>query len=168
MPSVPCTISEISTMNEDEVSELINDTDKLIPILEQHMFVTKIEEEKSTLRSSNSVTVTTNLIQKEYLCDLYNEVIELQKLLKKKVEKFNALRERQIELCKPVNNDLVLKKLNKAKKQSMKESDDLAHEWLENNTVNDGAAEVDRFIDKFLEKRIVHHVRAAKIERIET
>lgn len=167
MPSAPTSIPEVSVMSTEEMSELMNDTNKLIPILEQNFFVGKIEEIKNTLRSANHVTATTNLTKKEYLHELHDEVTNLQKSLKEKVEKFNALKERQLELCKPVSNELVLKKLNKAKKQSMNESDDLAYKWLDVSSADDGAAQVDNFIDEFLEKRIVHHVRAAKVERIE-
>jgi hypothetical protein len=51
----------------------------------------------------------------------------------------------------------------------MNESDDLAYAWLDRNSSDDDdhADQVDAFVDEFLEKRIVHHVRAAKIERIE-
>ncbi len=168
MPSTPTSIAEIKHLSKDEMSELMNDTNILLPILEQNIFVTRIEDMKNKIRSSNHVTATTNLTKKEYLHELHNEVTNLQNSLREKIETFNTLKERQLELCKPVSNDLVLKKLNKAKKQSMNESDDLAYSWLDMSTVDDGAAEVDSFINDFLEKRMVHHVRAAKVERIET
>ena len=93
------------------------------------------------------------------------------------METYNKLKEKQIQLCKPMNKEYVLKKLKKGKKEAMNDSDDLAHEWLRNRSSgkrngavdDDGEEEreVDKFIDGFLEKRIVHHVRAAKEERIE-
>ena len=149
------------------MNEFLSDTDKLLPLLEQNVFVTRTEEKKNSLLSANNVTATTNLTKKEYLHELHDDVTKLQASLKDKVEKFNELKGRQLELCKPLSNDHVLKKLNKAKKQSLLESDDFAYDWLDRSSADDGAAEVDKFIDVFLEKRIVHHVRAAKIERIE-
>ena len=147
--------------------ERLTDTDKLLPLLEQNIFVTRTEEKKNSLLSTNHVTATTNLTKKEYLHELHDDVTKLQSSLKDKVEKFNELKGCQLELCKPLSNDHVLKELSKAKRQSLLESDGFAYEWLDRGSVDDGAAEVDKFIDEFLEKRIVHHVRAAKIERIE-
>ena len=61
-----------------------------------------------------------------------------------------------------MKKDKILHKLKKAKKQSFEESEELAYDWLSN-----GANDVDDFLEKFLKVRTVHHVRAAKMERLE-
>ena len=151
------------------MTDMLNDNSKLLPKLEQNQVVIQREQLKNTLLSANHLTATTNLNKRDQLHNLHEEVVNLQYGLKAKVERYNQLSSRQLELCKPVSNDVVLKKLKKAKKSSMNESDDLANAWLERNTIdkNNEASSVDTFIDEFLKKRTVHHVRAAKMERIQ-
>jgi len=69
-----------------------------------------------------------------------------------------------MELCKPMDTKKILHKLKKAKKESLEESEELAMEWLDGD---DAGGKVNEFLDRFLEIRTVHHVRAAKMERIE-
>jgi hypothetical protein len=68
----------------------------------------------------------------------------------------------QDEYCTPPDAKLVLRELNKAKKEAFDESEVLAEDWLE-----EGAPNVDLFVHEFLEKRILHHERAAKMELLE-
>ena len=78
------------------------------------------------------------------------------------METYKSLESRQEELCKPLDKDEVLFRLKKAKRESLDESEELTSSWLSGNdgTVND-------FLATFLKERTVHHVRAAKMERIE-
>jgi hypothetical protein len=167
MPSPPINIREVASLPNTEMMELLTDTNRLLPILEQNGMVVQTEEIKNTILSTNHVTATTNLSKRDLLHNLHEEVETLQRSLNGKVEKFNELKTRQLALCKPVSNDVVLKKLKKAKKTAMNESDDLAYAWLDKSSIDDGVSQLDSFIDEFLEKRIVHHVRAAKVERIQ-
>lgn len=176
LPNTPNVIPELESITEtNEIMNLLTDTNQLLPKLEQNLMVVRTEERKNTILSSNHVTATTNLAKKNELQNLHEEVTDLQSKLREKVDRLNQLKTRQVELCKPLSNDKVLKKLKKAKKQSMNESDDLAYNWLDktkirSNNEGDGgdeANQLDLFFNDFLEKRIVHHVRAAKIERIE-
>lgn len=165
LPGPPATesVPEISSVTtKEEMKLLLNDTKQLYPKLETNFLVSRMEDIKANLVSSNHITATSNISNHDNLHTLHQEVTTLQSTLKEKVEKVHALQKKQYELCKPMNKDIVLKKLKKAKKQSMKDSDDVADKFL---VV--GGEDVEAFIDEFLEKKIVHHVRAAKIERIE-
>lgn len=164
IPSVPNMIPEVNTIRNSDMMNLLSDTDKLLPILEGNPIVIKTEEFKNTLLSTNHVVATTNLTKKDNLHNLHQEVVDLQSSLKDKVDMIQQLMSRQHELCKPLSKDKVLKKLKKACKQSMNESDNMGYDWLDKKSCDDN---VDAFIDDFLEKRMIHHVRAAKIERVE-
>ena len=168
IPSVPNFIPELDTVPKSEMFELLSDTEKLLPVIQENSIVTKTEEIKNSLLSSNQLTATSNLSKEGDLYNLHREVVDLQSGLKTKVEMFQQLMTRQQELCKPLSKDKVLKKLKKASKASMNESDDIAYNWLDNTTIDTvDQANVDAFVDEFLKKRMIHHVRAAKIERIE-
>jgi hypothetical protein len=69
------------------------------------------------------------------------------------------LEARQNAICAPPDKATTLRKLNKAKKEAFEESENLAEGWVE-----DGGMNVDDFCKQFLEKRKIHHLRAAKIE----
>jgi len=167
IPVPPPTIAELDSIPNSDVLNLLTDTNQLLPILEQNKMVTRTEEIKNSLLSANHLNATTYYTKKDSLHSLHEEITNLQSSLKEKVDKFNELKTRQLELCKPISKDLVLKKLKKAAKSSMNESDDLAYEWLDKSDIDCDAKQIDSFIDTFLEKRIVHHVRAAKVERME-
>lgn len=167
IPVPPPTIVELNSISKNDVMDVLTETNKLLPILEQNMMVTRTEEIKNSILSANHVNATTTLSKRENLHNLHDEVKNLQSELRAKVDKFNELKARQLELCKPISKDLVLKKMKKATKTSMNESDDLAYEWLEKSDADCDVSHVNSFIDEFLEKRIVHHVRAAKVERIQ-
>lgn len=167
IPSPPNTIPEVASISKNEMMDYLSDTNQLLPRLEENIMVTRMEEIKNSILSANHVVATTNLSKKDQLHNLHEDVQNLQNSLKEKVDKFNKLKAYQLELCKPISNELVLKKLKKAKKNSLNESDDLAYAWLERITSDNESHSVDAFTDEFLEKRIVHHVRAAKIERIQ-
>jgi hypothetical protein len=54
-----------------------------------------------------------------------------------------------------------MRQLAKAKKEAFDESEQMAEDWLEEG------GDVKDFLDCFLEKRMVHHVRAAKLELLQ-
>lgn len=148
----------------------MNDSNLLLSHLEQTSFVQQTEEMKKQIQTEN-YTIATSLLSKnnneQELHTLHEEVTNLQSSLKTKVDELNKLKTKQMEICKPLSKDIVLKKLRKATKDSLKDSDNFVKEWLDCNDDHLGSREVNRFVDEFLEKRILHHVRAAKVERIE-
>jgi len=145
------------------MTEMLNDNNsKLIPMyLEPLPQVQETEELKNTMLESNLSSVDTNLMKKTTLEDLFSQVQTLQAALKGKIEKVNDLERKQMELCRPMDKDDILYRLKQAKKDKMDESEELADAWLNGN------GGVEAFLEEFLEVRTVHHVRAAKMERIE-
>jgi hypothetical protein len=76
------------------------------------------------------------------------------------MDQMNNLQRKKWNSANPWDSKKILKK---AKKESLEESEELVMEWLDGNT----GGKVNEFLDRFLEIRTVHHVRAAKMERIE-
>ena len=77
-----------------------------------------------------------------------------------------SLKRQLEELTKPMDKEEVLHRLKKAKRSSLDESEDMASAWLKGES-SDGGSGVHDFLETFLQSRTVHHVRAAKMERIE-
>ena len=82
--------------------------------------------------------------------------------MESKLKLFQTLEREQDALCAPPDTKDVLRQLARGKKESFQESERLAEEWVQDGT------DVDKFTDEFVQKRLVHHLRAAKMERIQT
>jgi hypothetical protein len=166
IPSAPSRFEQFDSMDRKTMTEMIDSPSILVTKggLAHHPLVEEILALKHTIMEANLQQAQSNLKHETELKTLYDDVKQLQSKLKMKVEQVNQLQRRQMELCKPMDKKKIIQRLKKAKKESFDESEDLAHDWL--NSSSPGS-NVDEFIDRFLEMRIVHHVRAAKMERLE-
>jgi len=161
IPAVPASFPELDNMSRAEMQELLDDDDKFNAFVENMSAVTTLNDLKESIFKGNVETAETNLKREEEVRSLHAEVSALQDSLKEKVEVFRELEARQAELCAPPDRRTVIKKLTQAKKEAFDESEELASIW-----VDDGEMDIDEFVEKFLERRTVHHIRAAKIERL--
>jgi len=161
IPSAPTEFPESSDITLSDANELLQSEAMFVSTLEGMPYV------KTMLASRESVTEETlkiaqsNLEKEEELKEKYDEVKDLQKSLKEKIDTFNKLQNKQERLLKPTDKRTALSKLQVAKRDAFNESEEIASDWI-NNGLN-----IDDFIDSFIEKRTVHHVRAAKIERMQ-
>ena len=162
IPTVPAVFPELETMSKEDMQELLNDEDKFRKFVEEMSAVTTLIDLQTSIQKGNVETAEANLKQEEELAMLHAEVAALQSDLREKVETFRTLEAKQNELCAPPDRRHVIKKLTAAKKEAYGESEELAATW-----VDGGDGDVDQFIDKFMERRIVHHTRAAKLERLQ-
>lgn len=166
LPNIPTVFEQLDSLDTTTMTEMLDNPEKLVQNetlqLSLIPYVVEIESLKNALLEANQTAAQENQMSKRTLEILVNEVKQLQQSLKTKVEKVNELQRQQMDLCKPMKKDKILSKLKKAKKQSFEESEELAYDWLSN-----GANDVDDFLEKFLKVRTVHHVRTAKMERLE-
>lgn len=175
MPHIPPTFHAYNDMDRAEMMQLMEsnaDTetaDKFIqPILIPLPCVQETEALKATLHEANTsfANRTIQSSQRE-LSEIYSQVKNLQSSLKDKIDTMNDLQRQQMELCKPMKTKDILSKLKKAKKETFEESEDIANEWLDRARQDDENADVDAFLEEFMHVRTLHHVRSAKMERIE-
>mmetsp|Transcript_10469 Transcript_10469/g.15508 ORF Transcript_10469/g.15508 Transcript_10469/m.15508 type:complete len:381 (-) Transcript_10469:581-1723(-) len=162
IPPVPSSFPELETMSKSEMQELLDNEEKFQSFVAELPAVTTLNDLKSSIFKGNVETAEANLKHQEELNELHAEVQSLRKSLGEKVEKFRELEARQAELTRPPDKRDIVKRLTKAKKDAYNESEDIASEWLDEGGEND----VDDFVRKFMERRTIHHVRAAKIERL--
>jgi len=159
MPSIPLKNDEVEGLPREDLDDLLSDD------LEFKAFVhrLKVFDEMFSVGSSrlneNVILAKQNLERETKWKTLQQEVKDLHKTLKYKVDHYVKLEDKQKSICAPPDTKSTLKKLQKAKKEAFDESEELAEDWVEN-----GQGGVDDFCKKFLERRNVHHIRAAKIE----
>ena len=104
-----------------------------------------------------------NLSNQDKVKSLCEEVERLQKILKEKVDRFQALEQKQNSLCAPPDIKSILRKLKEANKEAFDTSEAFAEEWVEG-----GAPNVDQFMNEFVERRKLHHERAGKMQILMT
>lgn len=161
IPTVPAVFPELEIMSKEDMQELLNEEDKFRKFVEEMSAVRTLIDLQTSIQKGNVETAEANLKQEEELAMLHAEVAALQSDLREKVETFQKLETKQNKLCAPPDHQDVIRKLKAAKKEAYGESEELAAAWIDG-----GNGDVDQFIDNFMARRIVHHTRAAKLERL--
>jgi len=162
MPEIPTNFDEyLDSMSRDDMQQLLDDELDFLSFVSTLPAYKKLQELGSSALNENVETAEANLKEEARLKKLYDEVTSLQSSLQTKLTAFEALEAQQNKRCAPPDKKLVLKQLQKAKKQAMDESESYADEWVEEG------GDVQEFVKTFMEKRQLHHVRAAKIERLQ-
>jgi hypothetical protein len=162
MPEIPREFEQLEPLTREELEELLQGDE-----LDFHSFCNKlpishtIQSIASSVVDENATMARANLDRQEELNQLHTKVTGLQKQLEKKVKTFQELERKQNALIAPPETRDILRQLAKAKKQAFDESEQMAEDWLEEG------GDVKDFLDGFLEKRVVHHVRAAKMELLQ-
>lgn len=161
MPRVPLHYPETGDLSREKLDELLCDE------LEFKAFVhrLKVFDEIFTIGSSrldeNFILANKNLEKETEWKVLKSEVKGLNKTFKSKLDRYTKLEEKQNSICAPPDKLFTLRKVHKAKKEAFDESEILAEEWV------DDGGDVDDFCKRFLERRKVHHMRAAKMELLQ-
>lgn len=163
MPKVPTEFPELDALDREELDRLLTDDIEFQAFCHGLDVVKTLIQMTASVVDENAKLARRNLEKEEQLKELYQKAKYLQEQLRKKVEEFRLLEQKQDKLCNPVDSRKLIKDLTKAKKEAFDESEQLADDWIENQ----GGAQVDEFLSKFLGIRKLHHVRAAKLELLE-
>lgn len=161
MPSLPTSFPEVDNMEITEINDLLRDDTLFKKEMHKLPYVKEMESLKMKKSLEIYNTAKDNMEKEEELKSLQNTVEDLQNSLKEKVSAYTELQKKQIELCKPADVKTTIKKLMIAKRATYNESEDIASDWIDNETDH------NEFIKSFIETRTIHHVRAAKIERVQ-
>lgn len=162
MPNIPTNFDEyLDSMSRDDMQQLLDDELDFLTFASTLPTYKKLQELGSSILDENVHTAEANLKQEARVKELHANVTELQESLQTKLLVYESLEAEQNKLCAPPDKKDVMKKLQKAKRQALDESEAIAEEWVE-----DGG-NVKDFLEEFMEKRQLHHVRAAKIERLQ-
>ena len=162
MPQIPTNFDEyLDNMSKEDMQQLLDDELDFLAFASTLPAYKKLQEIGSSVLDENVETAQANLKEEVRVKQLHDEVTKLQSSLQTKLTAFEALEAQQNKLCAPPDKKLVIKQLQKAKKQAMDESEAYADQWVEQG------GDVEEFVETFMEKRLLHHVRAAKVERLQ-
>lgn len=163
MPDIPKKFSELDDKTREEMEELLSDELEFLAVVHKLDVFQEIQHIGSSKLKENAQLAESNLQSEAQLKSLHLEVHQLlQESLQPKVERFHQLEAKQNALCAPPDQRSMLKALKVARKEAFDESEAFAEEWVE-----DGGQTVDEFVKAFVEKRKVHHLRAATMEILE-
>lgn len=163
MPEIPTQFDEyLRDMSRADMQQLLDDELDFLAFCCTLPAYKKIQQLGYSVLNENVEVAEANLKEEARLMELHKEVTSLQSSLQAKLAVFEALEREQNKLCAPYDKREVLKQLEKAKKEAMHESEAYADEW-----VHDGG-DVNEFVRVFVQKRKLHHDRAAKVERLQS
>jgi len=161
IPPIPTEFPELEFLSKDEMKQLVDDEDIFQAFLQTK--VTNIQEFLQSNLEGTYQSAKNNLEQESELLALHTEATNLHQLLTKKGTVFATLTERQELLTERPDKRLVVRKLMVAKKEIDDESEDMASSYV-NGDLTD--VDINEFIRTYTEKRILYHIRNAKIERL--
>jgi hypothetical protein len=162
MPEVPTNFLELKDLSREELENLLEDELDRLSLVNRLPIMESIHEVGASVLEKNVNLAKSNLEKEEQLKELSGQVKELRQQLKTKVEHFQvSLEPKQNALTAPPDKRDILRKLHKAKKTSLEQSEELAEQWV------DGGGDVDEFVESFMQLRSMYHQRASKMELLQ-
>lgn len=162
IPPIPPSFLEIDSMSLSELNLVTDDKAVLENFVENTSGVKTLKELKQSIEMSNVDAAKANLVHEGEMEGLCVEVESLKQNLNSKMQQYRKLDAERVAITHPPDLQDVIGELNKAKKEAYRESEALADEW-----VDSGGDNVNNFVKKFMEMRLLYHTRAAKVESLE-
>eukprot|EP00549_Striatella_unipunctata_P025758 CAMPEP_0118677922 /NCGR_PEP_ID=MMETSP0800-20121206/2909_1 /TAXON_ID=210618 ORGANISM="Striatella unipunctata, Strain CCMP2910" /NCGR_SAMPLE_ID=MMETSP0800 /ASSEMBLY_ACC=CAM_ASM_000638 /LENGTH=273 /DNA_ID=CAMNT_0006573675 /DNA_START=316 /DNA_END=1137 /DNA_ORIENTATION=+ len=160
LPSVPSSFPELETMTRSELQQLFDKSSTFEEYAKNQPVAKTVGDLKSDIVEGNVKMAKENLAKEDGLTSLYASVSSLRQSLKTKIDTFNSLEKRYSQVFAPPKKQDVIRDLTKAKREAMTKSDSIADDFVS------GSVELEEFLKNFMEHRKIHHVRAAKAERL--
>ncbi|KOX71636.1 Vacuolar protein sorting-associated protein 37B [Melipona quadrifasciata] len=159
-PDIPAALGLLSHLTNDELKELLNDDSKFEDIVKDVKQFKNLETEKELLMASNTSLAEFNLSKQP-------ELQEGKQILKELSEKGSRLCTSVKEKLDEIKNksgemtaDTALDLLQTAAAEIEEESETIAEKFLA------GDMEVDEFLEQFLSRRKLMHLRKVKVDKL--
>lgn len=159
-PDCSAALELIQHLTDDELKDLLNNDERLDGMVKDLRQVKNAEAEREMLFASNKSLAEFNLSHQPRLVDTRQQLIDMHKQameLKKEVEEKKAKID---ELMRQVSLDTTLALFQTAAAQMEEETENVAQNFLESQL------SVDLFLEMFLEKRKLMHLRRVKTEKM--
>jgi len=162
-PDYPMALSRIQVMEKQELDDLLNDDEKFDDYIRSLQQIKQLYSEKEELMTSNKSLAEYNISQepdigskRQQLAEKHREAIEIVEKLKRTRQELEA----KSGNYKP---DELYSLLQISSTEVEQDSDKIADEFLESDA---SESNVDAFLEKFLEKRRLYHMRNVKLNKI--
>ncbi|GAB6033277.1 hypothetical protein CHUAL_012877 [Chamberlinius hualienensis] len=151
---------ELKTFSTKQLQELQNDDEKLQEYIERLHIVKKINTERDELCGINEELAKENISKEPILEAKKKNLLELVDEISNLRHQFDDLSHKYQILSDQYSPSSIQESLKFAALQAEDESEHIAQSFLE------GKIEIEEFLPKFMERRILSHNRKAKEERL--
>lgn len=159
-PDIPAALGLLSHLDNEELKELLNDDGKFEDIVKDIKQFKDLETEKEMLMASNRSLAEFNLSKqpeleegKQILKELSEQASQLCISVRDKIDEMR-------DKSGTMTVDTALDLLQAAAAEIEEESEGLAEKFLAGDT------EVDEFLDQFLSRRKLMHLRKVKVDKL--
>ncbi|XP_011871436.1 PREDICTED: vacuolar protein sorting-associated protein 37B isoform X1 [Vollenhovia emeryi] len=159
-PDIPAALGLLSHLNNDELKELLNDDGKFEDIVKDIKQFKDLETEKEMLMASNRSLAEFNLAKQPELEDDKRALKELSEQANQLCTSVRSKIEEMRDKSGTMTVDTALDLLQAAAAEIEEESEGLAEKFLA------GDIEVDEFLDQFLSRRKLMHLRKVKVDKL--
>ncbi|KRT83510.1 hypothetical protein AMK59_3975 [Oryctes borbonicus] len=155
-------IAQLRYLNNDELDHILQDNERITAILGtvDQTYLKDIASEKETLLEQNREKAEANLAKEPQLVEGREMIMQLsaegEELSNRVKEKYDEMRQQSGDM----SLETVLALLQTAASEMEEESEEAAKRFLDNEL------EIEDFLDEFLAKRKVVHLRLVKAEKM--
>eukprot|EP00548_Thalassiothrix_antarctica_P000030 CAMPEP_0194139394 /NCGR_PEP_ID=MMETSP0152-20130528/9035_1 /TAXON_ID=1049557 /ORGANISM="Thalassiothrix antarctica, Strain L6-D1" /LENGTH=367 /DNA_ID=CAMNT_0038837193 /DNA_START=223 /DNA_END=1326 /DNA_ORIENTATION=+ len=159
MPSIPSQFpDELEVKTRDELHEILNNELEFLKLLQSIPVHQEIQLQRDSILDENAKISTSLLERSEEYTLLHGRVTDLKESLSTKLQQFSEWQQQQDEFLKPPASSIVIKELNRVRKEAYRKSEQIAADWTDGN--------IEEFCKEFIPLRHTMHRRAAKVERL--
>jgi len=147
-------------MTTDELKKLLNDDDRLESMIKDLQQVKNLETERELFLASNKSLAELNLSQEPVLEKLKVQLQRQFEELKSYKQRVEIKKKSMDEISKNMSLDTTLALLQTAAAEAEEESEAISESFLS------GEIGVDAFLETYLNKRRLTHLRRVKVEKM--
>ncbi|KAI5091304.1 VPS37B subunit of ESCRT-I a isoform X1 [Silurus meridionalis] len=153
--------NKLSSYSIAQLSELLEDDEKLNQIVQDLEEVQEVQQNKETILASNRSLAEQNLKLQPRLDHQKNELTKRYRCLQEQFEAFQLRKSTLDHMSGNTSLDTLLALLQAEGAKIEEETENMADTFL------DGAVPLDGFIDEYQSKRKLAHLRRVKIEKLQ-
>ncbi|GFV93436.1 vacuolar protein sorting-associated protein 37B [Trichonephila clavipes] len=147
-------------MATTELQMLLNDEEVIETLVQELQQVKTAESERNAMLESNKNLAESNLAKEPILNDLRIKVLELNDEIKGLKESLETKKQKLDDLTRQMSLDTTLALIQAAAAEAEEESEAISENFLS------GEMEVEAFLDSYLNKRKLTHLRRVKAEKM--
>ncbi|KAJ8675409.1 hypothetical protein QAD02_011195 [Eretmocerus hayati] len=159
-PDVQSALAPISNLSTDELKELLNNDEKFEEIMKDNQQLLDLESEKEEIMVRNRSLAEFNLSKEPELEEAKNLIQSLSDEGSQLCSSVQAKLEQITNKAGTMTVDTALDLLQAAAAEIEEESEKVAEKFL------GGDMEVDEFLDQFLTRRKIMHMRKVKVDKM--
>lgn len=147
----------MDSLQKQELERLDTDIQFLLEFIQTLPLVQTTIGQKASIEEENRKDAQRNLDLQEEVSQLSKDVSTLQQTIIDKISIHEGLQQKIMTMTQPKDIQDVIQQLHKGRRSS----------FIESETLAKNISDFPNHVEEFMELRTLHHIRAAKIERLQ-